>query len=150
MLSHDNPYYVQGSVLSSITSAHVSWLWSHRDPAIEGMGFVWTQGISMQGLTSQDDDEIRFCLDQLKRSHGGTGFMHEVVWKDDASLYRRSWFAWANSLFGEFVWKVAQEQASPASKVANPLAIVIGNSREYTAMGRFRRRITSYSKVTSS
>jgi hypothetical protein len=46
----------------------------------------------------------------LQGSHAGTGFMHESFNKDDASKFSRSWFAWANTLFGEFVLKVYREQ----------------------------------------
>jgi meiotically up-regulated gene 157 (Mug157) protein len=36
--------------------------------------------------------------------------MHESFNKDNAADYSRSWFAWANTLFGEFVWKVFRER----------------------------------------
>ena len=46
----------------------------------------------------------------LKATHGGTGFMHETFHKDDPTDFTRSWFAWANTLFGEFLWKTYQER----------------------------------------
>jgi meiotically up-regulated gene 157 (Mug157) protein len=64
----------------------------------------------MRGLTSTDDKEISLCLQMLKKTHAGTGFMHESFHKDDANRYTRSWFAWANTLFGELVWKVYKER----------------------------------------
>ena len=36
--------------------------------------------------------------------------MHESFWKDDAALFTRPWFAWANSLFGELILKLARER----------------------------------------
>jgi meiotically up-regulated gene 157 (Mug157) protein len=32
-----------------------------------------------------------------------TGYMHEGFHPDDPTRYTRAWFAWANSLFSEFV-----------------------------------------------
>jgi meiotically up-regulated gene 157 (Mug157) protein len=45
----------------------------------------------------------------LKNTHAGKGFMHESFHKDDPANYTRSWFAWANTLFGELIIKVYNE-----------------------------------------
>jgi len=66
--------------------------------------------ITMKGLTSNDDKEIKWCIDTLKKTHGNTGFMHETFHKNDPTNFTRSWFAWANTLFGEFLWKTYQEK----------------------------------------
>ena len=61
----------------------------------------------------QDDDyekEIIMCLKMLKETHADTGFMHESFHKDDPFDFSRSWFAWANTLFGEFIIKVYNER----------------------------------------
>jgi len=71
---------------------------------------VWPMAIIMQALTSSDDHEIRLCLQWLKGTHAGTGFMHEAFHKDDPSKFTRKWFAWANSLFGELIVKLSQER----------------------------------------
>ena len=42
----------------------------------------------------------------LKSSNAGTGFMHESFNKDDANNFTRKWFAWANTIFGEFIFKL--------------------------------------------
>jgi hypothetical protein len=35
--------------------------------------------------------------------------MHESFDKDDAAKFSRPWFAWANTLFGEFILMVQRE-----------------------------------------
>ena len=35
--------------------------------------------------------------------------MHEAFHKDDPKNYTRNWFAWSNTLFGEFLWKTYKE-----------------------------------------
>ena len=46
----------------------------------------------------------------LQKTHAGTGFMHESFHKDDPKKFTRSWFAWANTLFGELLWKTFNEK----------------------------------------
>jgi meiotically up-regulated gene 157 (Mug157) protein len=91
VLSGDNPYYSEGRAGSGIGGPHV------------GIGWIWPMSITLQALTSTSEDEIRHCLKLLKTTHSGTGFMHETFWKDDPTRYTRSWFAWANTLFGELI-----------------------------------------------
>ena len=67
---------------------------------------IWPLGIITRALTSQDEKEIAACLATLKATHAGTGFMHEAFNKDDARKYTRSWFAWANTAFGELILRV--------------------------------------------
>lgn len=93
LLSADNPYYCIGKAASGIGGPHV------------GIDMIWPLGVIMQGLTATTNDEIRTCLDTLRRTHAGTGFMHEGFHKDDPSQFTRKWFAWANTIFGEFVLK---------------------------------------------
>ena len=39
----------------------------------------------------------------LENMDAGTLLMHEGVHKDDPQQFTRPWFAWANSIFSEFV-----------------------------------------------
>jgi hypothetical protein len=64
----------------------------------------------MRAMTSSNDAEIKQCIQWLKTTHAGTGFMHESFHKDDASKFTRKWFAWANTLFGELMLKLAKER----------------------------------------
>ncbi|MFY8005204.1 MAG: glycoside hydrolase family 125 protein, partial [Chitinophagaceae bacterium] len=49
------------------------------------------------------------CLQMLKSTHANTGFMHESFHKDNPNDFTRSWFAWANTLFGELIVKIYHE-----------------------------------------
>jgi meiotically up-regulated gene 157 (Mug157) protein len=98
LLSENNPFFFKGKAAEGIGGPHC------------GMDMIWPMSIIMRGLTSNDDKEIKLCLDMLQRTHAGTGFMHESFHKDDPTNYTRKWFAWANTLFGEFVWKTFRER----------------------------------------
>lgn len=97
LLSENNPFYFKGKAGEGIGGPHV------------GIDMIWPLSIVMRGLTSSNDKEIKLCVDMLQKTHGGTGFMHEAFHKDDAKKFTRSWFAWANTIFGEFLWKVYKE-----------------------------------------
>lgn len=87
LLSKNNPFYYEGSILTGIGSPHTP-----KD-------HVWPMSLVMQALTSDDQEEINRCIEMVVASTGGTGYMHESVHKDDDKKYSRPWFAWANSLF---------------------------------------------------
>jgi meiotically up-regulated gene 157 (Mug157) protein len=93
MLSSANPYFCIGTVGEGIGGPHA------------GKDMIWPLGIITRGMTSRDDKEIKQCIDLLKKSNADTGFIHEAFNKDDPSKFTRTWFAWANTLFGEFIWK---------------------------------------------
>jgi meiotically up-regulated gene 157 (Mug157) protein len=71
---------------------------------------VWHLSLIARALTSDDDKEIQYCLDTIKATHAGTGFMHESFSVNNPAHYTRKWFAWANTLFGELVLKIAHER----------------------------------------
>jgi meiotically up-regulated gene 157 (Mug157) protein len=98
VLSESNPFFFKGKAAEGIGGPHC------------GMDMIWPMSIIMRGLTSTDDKEIKLCLGMLQKTHAGTGFMHESFHKDDPTNYTRKWFAWANTLFGEFVWKTYRER----------------------------------------
>jgi hypothetical protein len=98
LLSEKNPYYCVGSAAKGLGGPHV------------GMDMIWPLGVIIQGLTSQDDAEIKECLTTLQHTHAGTGFMHEAFNKDDPKKFTRAWFAWANTIFGELVLKTFNER----------------------------------------
>lgn len=94
ILSDDNPYYFKGIAGEGQGGPHA------------GMNTIWPMGIILRAMTSTDDNEIKWCIELLMKTHNGMGFMHETFHKDDASQYSRSWFAWANTLFGELIIKL--------------------------------------------
>lgn len=97
VLSAANPYYCQGTAANGPGGPHV------------GMDMIWPLGLIVQGLTSTSEHEIQQCLATLQKTHAGTGFMHEAFNKNDPAKFTRSWFAWANTIFGEFVLKTFNE-----------------------------------------
>jgi meiotically up-regulated gene 157 (Mug157) protein len=99
-LSTSNPYFFRGKAAEGIGGPHV------------GLNWIWPMSITMRALTSSDESEIRQCLRWLRDTTAGTGFMHESFEKDDPAQFTRSWFAWANTLFGELVVRLAAERPS--------------------------------------
>ena len=91
LTSEYNPFFLKGKAAEGQASPHT------------GKENIWPMGIILRGMTSDKDEEIMKCLKMLKDTHAGTGFMHESFHKDDAYNYSRTWFAWANTLFGEFI-----------------------------------------------
>jgi len=98
VLSGNNPFYFKGSAAEGVGSPHT------------GLDLIWPLGIITRGLTSENEEEIKWCVKTLKNVHGDTGFMHESFHKDDPKKFTRAWFAWANTIFGEFLWKTYQEK----------------------------------------
>ena len=96
--SEDNPYFFKGTAASGIGGPH------------QGMRLIWPMSIIVRALSSSDDGEIRQCLAWLKTTHAGTGFMHESFDQDNPAKFTRAWFAWANTLFGELILKLARER----------------------------------------
>ncbi|MDR0711626.1 MAG: glycoside hydrolase family 125 protein [Prevotellaceae bacterium] len=92
--SKDNPYFFAGAAGEGVGGPHI------------GYDYIWPMSIIMCAMTSLNDNEIRRCVRTLRDTDGGTGFMHESFYKDDASKFTRKWFAWANTLFGELIIKL--------------------------------------------
>lgn len=91
VLSARNPYYYEGKFARGVGSPHTP------------QGFIWHIGLIMQGLTSTSREEKALIVEQLIATTAGTNFMHESFDPDYPERYTREWFAWANSLFGQFI-----------------------------------------------
>ena len=98
ILSDKNPFFFKGKFAEGIGGPHI------------GRDMIWPMSIIMRANTSTNDEEIRQCVQTLKNTHGGTGFMHESFHKDDPKKFTRHWFAWTNTLFGELMWKLYKEK----------------------------------------
>ncbi|MFD2555766.1 glycoside hydrolase family 125 protein [Sphingobacterium tabacisoli] len=98
ILSKNNPFFFKGTAAEGVGGPHI------------GRDMIWPMAIIMRAFTSTNDNEIRECIKTLAATHGGTGFMHESFHKDDPKKFTRHWFAWANTLFGELLWKTYKEK----------------------------------------
>jgi meiotically up-regulated gene 157 (Mug157) protein len=96
LLSSSNPYYYCGTVGCGMGSPHTP------------PGWIWPMALMVRALTSSNETEIMEQLDMLKASAQYTGWMHESFSPFDPKNYTRSWFAWANTLFGQTILDVGQ------------------------------------------
>ena len=113
------PYLGAVPATDSLYQATRRWVWSASNPFFfegkfagvgsphTGRDMIWPMSLLMRGLTSGSASEVAGCLRTLKATHAGTGFMHESFHKDDPARFTRSWFAWANTLFGELILHTA-------------------------------------------
>lgn len=98
VLSSYNPFFFKGKAGEGIGGPHA------------GMNMIWPLSVIIRGLTSNNDAEIKQCITTLVKTHAGTGFMHEAFHKDDPKKFTRKWFAWANTIFGEFIATIHQQK----------------------------------------
>jgi uncharacterized protein len=106
VLSDTNPFFFRGKAGEGIGGPHI------------GLDMIWPLSIIMRGLTSSSAVENADCLRMLVHSDANTGFMHESFHKDDPAKFTRAWFAWANTLFGEFVLKVLRVMPTIATSIS--------------------------------
>lgn len=97
ILSKNNPYYYEGKYAKGVGSPHTP------------EGYIWHIALSMQGLTSDNPDEIRDLLKMLETTDAGTNLMHEGFKADNPDKFTRPWFSWSCSLFAELCEKAVNE-----------------------------------------
>ena len=95
--SDSNPYFFRGKAGEGIGGPHI------------GYDMAWPMSIMMKAFTSDDDAEIKYCIEMLMSTDAGTGFMHESFNVNDPSDFTRAWFAWQNTLFGELILKLIKD-----------------------------------------
>ena len=101
VLSRDNPYFHAGAAAEGVGSPHTP------------KGYIWPIALCVQILTSVNDKEAAACLRMLLTTHAGTRLMHESFDPDQPDRFTRSWFAWANSMFGEAIHTLYDEGRLP-------------------------------------
>ena len=90
VLSKKNPYYFEGASAKGIGSPHTP------------DQYIWHIALTMQGLTSDDEEERKELLETLLATDAYCKVMHEGFDCQDPKKFTREWFAWANSLFALF------------------------------------------------
>ncbi|KAL1837528.1 hypothetical protein VTJ49DRAFT_3673 [Mycothermus thermophilus] len=109
ILSLSNPYFAKGPVLSAVGGPHL------------GPGRGWPMAATVAGLTAfeplagfsaaeERDKVVGEQLFAVLNSTSGTGVVHETVDAWNEHRWTRSWFGWANGLFGELVLKIAEDE----------------------------------------
>ncbi|GAK42379.1 hypothetical protein TCA2_4871 [Paenibacillus sp. TCA20] len=96
-LSKENPFYYEGSHARGIGSPHTP------------DRFIWHMALSMQGITAESAEEKLALIQMLEATDADTGYMHEGFHADNPHHYTRSWFAWSNSLFSQFIYQAWQD-----------------------------------------
>lgn len=98
ILSENNRFFFEGKAAKGIGSPHTP------------DKYIWHIALSMQGLTTNNQEEIDNLVKLLKETHAGTGYMHEGFHVDDPTKFTRDWFAWSNSLFSHFIYEKVIEK----------------------------------------
>jgi uncharacterized protein len=112
--------YLDSSPDQSLYARTRSFVWSQRNPWFfrgtagegiggphEGAGMIWPMSQTIYALTSHSAGEVRNALRMLKLGSAGSGFIHESYSRNDVTKFTRAWFAWANTLFGELIARLA-------------------------------------------
>jgi meiotically up-regulated gene 157 (Mug157) protein len=95
--SADNPYFFKGKAAEGVGGPHI------------GYDMVWPMSLIVRAMTSNNVEEIKYCVRTIRDTDNGTGFIHESFNKDNPGKFTRNWFAWANTLFGEMILHLINE-----------------------------------------
>ncbi|KAK3497006.1 DUF1237-domain-containing protein [Neurospora hispaniola] len=117
ILSLSNPYFAAGPALSAVGGPHLGpgkgW------PMAATVAALTAYNSELSGLSSGTTEQEKVVSEQLRMildSTSGTGVVHETVNAWNEKDWTRSWFGWANGLFGELIVKIAEEEAERGVK----------------------------------
>jgi meiotically up-regulated gene 157 (Mug157) protein len=102
--SDRNPWFFRGTAGEGVGGPH------------KGQDMIWPMSQIIYALTALEGNqpgaeaEIRRALVMLKGAAANYGFIHESYDRNDVARFTRSWFAWANTLFGECIAELAQRR----------------------------------------
>lgn len=96
ILSPDNPTFHKGT--NAFTGEIEGYGSPHMNARIQEN--IWPMALAMQGLTSDNQEEKVKLVETLVKASAGTGWMHESFSVSNPKVFTRSWFCWADSLFG--------------------------------------------------
>jgi uncharacterized protein len=114
VLSENNPYFMRGPVISAVGGPHV------------GPGKAWPMAALVAALTAFEPisgvkdvlSEVESHLQMVLDSTTGFGVVHESINSWDENDFTRSWFGWANGLFGELLLKIQEFNEISSSLLA--------------------------------
>ena len=94
---YGNPYYIHGSDFEGIGSPHTD------------LESAWPMSlmIAIQTASRAEAVQVRKWTKMLLESTSGLGLIHESVNVHNSNLFSRPWFGWANGMFGETVFDLA-------------------------------------------
>ncbi|KAH7241169.1 uncharacterized protein BKA55DRAFT_542459 [Fusarium redolens] len=92
-----NPYYLEGNAFKGIGGPHI------------GLRNAWPMSLLIQARTSNDDKEIKECI-ELVLDSAKLGLVHESIDVQHITQYTRSWFAWANGVFASTILDLAKRK----------------------------------------
>jgi hypothetical protein len=98
ILSADgNPYYLEGSAFHGIGGPHI------------GLKNAWPMSLLVEIMTTDDEETIMKNLELVKAS-SAFGLVHESVDVNNIKSFTRPWFAWANSVFAQTIFDLAERK----------------------------------------
>jgi meiotically up-regulated gene 157 (Mug157) protein len=99
-----NPYYYVGAVAAGLGSGHQS---HGLRPATHGPqcfeDCIWPLGLIMEAFTADDKKREKEILQLLLKTDDGQRYMHEGFNANNATMYNRDFFGWANAMFALWV-----------------------------------------------